>query len=524
MLFRNSHKIVAGLSVFVFLAASVSVVTYLVFQERAFIASPSLPRLTHRECVDFFSGDFEVKCFYYRTHEKGGFKLPLALIKQGARYRAGAASTERELMVYIPGGPGQGHMTSADEITFWVEWLDAHDQNYDLLLFDPRGTGESIPSATCDNYHAVAEPLLAEAVETEDELSRMNNMLLECLGIYTKALKRQFPMFDDAELYDVFATRNQSEDINGMVTSLGYQRAHLWGVSYGTRLALASSRFEVVKTLILDSFYPFNKGMASDWVEVYYDSFNTHQRLYSQYLEARDAQDEGVNGSFNELYRNVLQVLRSKPLKVEIERWHDEHKIAFTLTPERLLELSFSNLYSPYRYNDFYSGLAFVAETGSANAGFLGVLEYFVNNVLDESFSFLTYYAVECLDNQSQQITQKDVSFKVFPIYERYFYLGFKNTLCDKFSFSKGLDVQSMQLNNFNKPMLIFSGEYDSVTPSAWASDFSKKHTTVQHVTLRNSGHAQLRSQQCNWSALNNFIREQISGATFQCEVPPLWQ
>ncbi len=523
MLFAKSHKVALAILLLLLLIISVLIGIPPRSQPNISNVQASLSRLLPRGCDGLFQGESDVSCFYYRTHDSGGFKLPLALIKKGPQQRRSAISHERELMIYIPGGPGQGYMTSADEITYWVEWLEANDQEYDLLLFDPRGTGESIPSATCENYQSMAEHLLAQAVETEIELLQMNTMLSECLDKYAKVLNRQFPERSGAALYDVFATRNQVEDIKGMITSLGYQRAHLWGVSYGTRFASAASQLEVVKTLILDSYYPFDKGLASDWIDLYYDSFKRHQILYARFLDVSNIHEQGeITDTFKDLYQGALNILQDEPLTVDVELWRDERKITFALTAERLLELSFSNLYFPHRYRAFYMGLEFLAETGRANNDLLGVVEYFVNNVLDENFSFITYYAVECLDNQAQYISQADVSFDTFPIYEPYFYLGFKHALCDKFGFSKGLDVQRIVVNH-NKPTLIFSGEYDPVTPSGWAKELSKQRSNIRHIELKNTGHAQLRGQQCNWSMLNDFIREQVPIPDIQCEASSLW-
>ncbi len=532
MLFVKSHKTLLALLLLVLLIMSLLVVRHLISQKEASTPYMPLSRLQARSCGDFFQSEYDVSCFYYRTHDKGGFKLPLVLIRYGVQPQV-SSKVDRELIVYIPGGPGQGHMTTADEITYWAEWLRENEQQYDLLLFDPRGTGESIPSARCDRYHSVAVPLLATAGETENELLQMNGMLSKCFDAYTKTLKRQFPGVNGAEIYDVFATQNQADDINGMVTSLGYERAHLWGVSYGTRLALASARFDVVKTLILDSFYSLSKGLTADWIALYRESFTLHGTLYSEYLNVHSTRDGSIKDerykdeSYSALYRKALNTLQNNPLKVNVERWSDGKKIDFVLTQERLLELSFSGLYSPQRYSDFYVGLAYFVETGKANAEFLGVLEYFINNVLDQNFSFLTYYAVECLDNRPQSISRDDVSFDEFPIYESYFYLGFKHTICDHYGFTKGLDVQQMVSRDnefFSKPMLIFSGEYDPVTPSTWAEALAEKHQNMQHVILKNSGHAQLRGQKCDWRVLNTFIREQDPSVDFQCEAHPLWQ
>lgn len=466
-------------------------------------------RLLARSCGIHYSPDFDLLCFYYRSHEGGGFLLPLALLKQKNN-----TSEDRDLVVYIPGGPGQGNMTGPEQISLWMEWMQAGQLTFDVLLFDPRGTGDGKPAARCPSYLNNVYELIAQSPELSDEYLRLNKALASCFDDYARELAKIFPALDKQQAYELFATRYQAEDIEGMVKALDYKRAHLWGVSYGTRLALAAAHSDVVKSLVLDSIYPFDKGLYSGWIGLYNDSFDQHENAYQRFRKDKSA-------VYRDLYRKVLDRVKATPLELKLKAWKDDSVLAFVLTENRLLELSFSTLYSPHLYSSYYAGLESFASTGVVTQDLEWSLEYFVNNVVDEEFSSMVYFAVECLDNVSESLTSDDFVFDGFPEYEAYFYAGLKHNICQQYGFST--DVSVSNLSYANKPTLIFSGSFDPVTPSLWGDALSAILPDARHIELPNAGHAGLRGSDCNWSFLNAFIDTGSTNIDIHCKVEALW-
>ena len=127
-----------------------------------------------------------------------------------------AAGIARGVMFLIAGGPGQGSAGAFDlAAASNVQLMQFMFPGYTLVAFDNRGTGKS---ALID-CPALQKSSIA-TVEQDAALAR------ECADIIGP--KRQF-----------FATRDHAEDIESVRTALGFGAIGLYGVSYGTKLALA---------------------------------------------------------------------------------------------------------------------------------------------------------------------------------------------------------------------------------------------------------------------------------------------
>ena len=139
------------------------------------------------------------------------------------------------VMFLIAGGPGQG---SADAFSLGVrdnaEFYQAIFPGYTLVAFDNRGTGRS---------ELIDCPALQRAIGITVEQER--TLARECADLIGP--RRVF-----------YATRDHAEDIESVRTALGLGRIGLYGVSYGTKLALAYSLAHPasVERLVLDSVVP----------------------------------------------------------------------------------------------------------------------------------------------------------------------------------------------------------------------------------------------------------------------------
>jgi pimeloyl-ACP methyl ester carboxylesterase len=137
-------------------------------------------------------------------------------------------------VVALVGGPGQAATESAGQSP---QRLQAYGQIRDVVLIDQRGTGEAHglhcpppPSAT-DLMGRVFDP--ARVTSCRDELAARAD-----LTKYTTSLA--------------------AGDYARILDRLPYRQVNLWGVSYGTRLALEIARRtpDRVRAMILDAVVP----------------------------------------------------------------------------------------------------------------------------------------------------------------------------------------------------------------------------------------------------------------------------
>jgi pimeloyl-ACP methyl ester carboxylesterase len=139
------------------------------------------------------------------------------------------------VMFLVAGGPGQGSAGAFDLGSRGsADFYRAIFPGYTLVAFDNRGTGRS---------GLIDCPALQRAVGVTVEQERtLARNCAEQIGP-----TRQF-----------YATRDHAEDIESVRTALGFGRIGLYGVSYGTKLALAFALAHPssVDRLVLDSAVP----------------------------------------------------------------------------------------------------------------------------------------------------------------------------------------------------------------------------------------------------------------------------
>lgn len=148
-----------------------------------------------------------------------------------------AVGTVRGVMFLIAGGPGQGSAGSFDlSPGFNRDLMRFMFPNYTLVAFDNRGTGQS----GLINCPALQNTLTG-SVDVEARLAA------DCAALIGP--QRIF-----------YATRDHADDVDDVRASLGVDKIGLYGVSYGTKLALAYALRHAahVERLVLDSVVPTN--------------------------------------------------------------------------------------------------------------------------------------------------------------------------------------------------------------------------------------------------------------------------
>ncbi len=472
--------------------------------------------LHSRSCTYVTLESVNLRCYEFVADKNQRFRLPVVVLSRQHRGRP-LAETKSEALVFVPGGPGQGRMTSNREIEFWVEWVVDNKIKTDLIVYDPRGVQGSNPEAACQEYNQTAETLLGKPLSIDEEQKSLNNVLLACVNRFKGKTDNGDAGLAAESRVNALASQKQAEDIVNIAKGLGYQNIHLWGTSYGTRLALLASRDPTVKSLLLDSLYPLDKGRYSEWVALYRQSFNIHAHIFSEYLTTE-------NKGYLNTYKSAISRLAEAPVEMRVDRWGDKNssKILFLLNENRLLELGFSVLYSPHLYKAYYDGLLTFAVDGQMNESFKWVVENFVNTVLDDAFSPLVYFAVECLDNLPESSEMIDFDIHGISAYSEYFRSGLENSVCSRLVGRSEWSVNDIQAPI--KPTILISGEYDPVTPSRWAKQYAKDNPQVRHIEFKNASHAELFNLACDWSFIDSFVSSLDPNTPVNCEGKSSWQ
>jgi pimeloyl-ACP methyl ester carboxylesterase len=173
----------------------------------------------------------------------GGPTIELAVAVIHARDTA----TALEPVIHLAGGPGESAVLGLPR---WAgSTLTAR---HDLILLDQRGTGYSRPSLACRQMWLTEDPRLP----TSDYLAGIAAVTTECRA-------RLVAAGVDVSAY---STNESAADVEALRVALGIERWSLYGISYGTRLALEVMRDHpaAVASAILDSAYPPNARSFED--------------------------------------------------------------------------------------------------------------------------------------------------------------------------------------------------------------------------------------------------------------------
>ncbi|WP_370203336.1 alpha/beta hydrolase [Salipiger bermudensis] len=188
-----------------------------------------------------------------------GRRIPLEF----ALGRAHTTHPFPDAVVYLHGGPASGALGSIAAMTDVI--LGSHRAHRDVVSFDQRAAMLSSTTVRCRGVMAenivglvrsgAGKPAI-EGEEVSDET------------VFGPCIEELYASEADLPAYN---TANNARDVRAVMSALGYPEYNIFGISYGTRLALEVLRTapEGVRAVIID-------GVAPTGVKLYDDLFGPH--------------------------------------------------------------------------------------------------------------------------------------------------------------------------------------------------------------------------------------------------------
>jgi pimeloyl-ACP methyl ester carboxylesterase len=161
----------------------------------------------------------------------------------------------RPPLVLLGGGPGTVVLDTFGPIITGAAGRD-FTAGRDLVMFDQRGVGHSQPALQCPELSDLALHTLGMHLTRDQETEGQVEAAFACRD-------RLVASGIDLAAYDTAAS---AADVNDLRVALGYGQLDIWGISYGTRLALAVERDfpAAVHSLVLDSALPPSVNQVTD--------------------------------------------------------------------------------------------------------------------------------------------------------------------------------------------------------------------------------------------------------------------
>ncbi len=211
--------------------------------------------------------------------------IAFAVMKSSSRY------PEPDPVVYLQGGPGGSAVGSIPLLErIFKPWRARRD----VVVFDQRSAGLSGASVTC--FKALATNTLAITKPPSANVSKD----LATPDVIPKCIAELETAGVPLALYN---TTENARDVPVIVQALGYKTYNIYGISYGTKLALEVMRVAPanVRSVIID-------GVAPSWVRLY-NLFAMKTDEAIQHVVDQCVASKACNAAYPDLGRIFVETL-----------------------------------------------------------------------------------------------------------------------------------------------------------------------------------------------------------------------
>lgn len=349
------------------------------------VSSPFTPavggNINWRPCDDIECGTLEVP-IDYDDPSKGTFELFLS--------RRAASNSNKRIgsLLVNPGGPGFGGASLASDADFY--FTEDLTDVFDIVGWDPRGTGESEPAIDCiddyDNYFAYDPSPDTPEEQTEMELSG-SQFVEACVE-------------ENGEILPYISTVATARDMDRIRAALGEDTISYFGFSYGSQLgATWATMFPTtVRAAVIDGASDPNAGYVEGGMQ---QAMGFERQLTTFLADCSSRKDCEFhnNGKSEEAFDSLLVQLDRRPLEVQQNRPAVNQGVA-------LIAASFA-MYSQSTWSTLTDALR-NAQKGDGS-GLLDLYDSYYQRRPDGTFGneLEAFYAISCLDDPGPKTVEE---------------------------------------------------------------------------------------------------------------------
>jgi len=326
-------------------------------------------------------GNIEVP-FDYADPEQGSFVLYVK------KHNAASPADRIGSMMVNPGGPGFGGSSLADDAEYYFS-QDLIDR-FDIIAWDPRGTGESTPAVNCvdtfDEYFGLDSP-----PETPEE----KQALIDASQAFNDKCAE-----NSGTILPFISTKASAQDINSLRLALGEEKVSFFGFSYGSELGTTWATMfpETVRAIVVDGAVDPNassiqEGMAQ--AKGFEGQLATFLKQCSERTTCEFHNDGDAEAAFDQL---VLDI-DAKPLEVSKDRTLVTQGVLFTAVAQAM--------YSDYYWPQLSEALS--AAQGGDGKGILQLYDDYYQRNEDGTYGneLEAFLAISCLDDPGATSTEE---------------------------------------------------------------------------------------------------------------------
>lgn len=449
------------------------------------VAQEQVPRVEPASCwmdlpESLVEGD-NIDCGYLIVPEdRSNPDSPTIQLAYAVLY-APSEQVQPDPVIYLSGGPGGN---AVGEIDGWVD--TSYLQDRDLILLDQRGTGYSEPSLNCP-----------EVEDGEDDATQACHDRLIDEGV-------------DLQAYN---SLENAADVADLRVALGYDEWNLYGVSYGTRLALTVMRDhpEGVRSVVIDSVYPPEINSWEEYGQNTADEFNT---LFQGCAADPSCSDAYPN--LEETFYNTVNELNAEPAQYEGIDYTTGDNVEQTMSGDQYIDRVFQLLYStesiPY--------LPWVMEE-VANGNYIALDDLESGGMIETGNRRQSPDQEDVSDSEGMNMSvecQEEVAFldeatalANVPAQPAELHDNSVNAIqgtfsdCQIWNVAPADQIETQPVVS-DIPTLVVAGEYDPITPARWAQSAASYLPNSYFFLFPGAGHGVIDINDCSKSIMQAFL------------------
>ena len=447
------------------------------------------PRFDPAPCMfDLLPGVVEgtdVLCGYVVVPEQHAdptgptIRLAVAILKSKAENPA------PDPFVMLQGGPGGSTIEDFSTPLLSTSRLLT---NRDIILFDQRGTFYSEPSLTCPEYDQLTLETLNQDLSDEEN----ERLFLQAMQACRQRL------VDEGVNLSAFDSAENAADVDDLRRALGYDQINLYGVSYGTLLALHVMRdyAEGLRSVILDSVVPPQQNFITETAQ-------SQKRSFRKLFDACAA-DTACNQEYpnlEQVFYTLVDGLNERPVTIQLTDAETGETHPALFNGDALISTLFQMLYS----TDLIPLLPRIIY--DARAGDYNVIERILSLVVfDQSMSLGMYYSVLCAEDadfQPQDVDLSDLPPQIEEV-EKNSGESFLRT-CQAWDVEPlGPEIDEPVSSDI--PTLVLTGDFDPITPPAFGELAAQTLSNSYFYTFPAGGHGAVMSGECQDQLILTFL------------------
>ncbi|NUM46732.1 MAG: alpha/beta fold hydrolase [Anaerolineales bacterium] len=421
-------------------------------------AEPTLPLAECSLAAPGISSQFDAQCGKLTVYENPTTQTGRQIDLNIAVIPAVSRNPAPDPVFFLAGGPGQ----AATESFLAVQnaFRDIN-RDRDIVLVDQRGTGASHP-LRCE-----IPPELETEETLEDNSAAFTAFLETCLSEL------------DADPTQ-YTTAIAMQDLDQVRAALGYDQINLYGVSYGTRAALTYLHLYPtrVRTAILDGVVPQQLALGLD---VATDAQHALDLIF-----ARCAADPICTENFPNLptrFDEILTTLEAAPVPVQVTDpiTGEFRDMEFTRDMFAIIMRFYS--YSPTTV----ALLPLLISTAQTDYARLASQYLILTTDLNTSLNNAMGYSVQCAED-TPFYTAEQATTAAENTYLGEMVSGGLLEICKTWPRSP-IPADYKDPVQSDVPILLLSGEYDPVTPPAYADLAAQTLPNSLHLIAPGQGH-----------------------------------